>query len=84
MAVAKLSVSVEEEIAEAVKAAAHDEGVTVSAWLTAAAAARIRNQFLGEAIAEAANDLVGYDAETARETASAARSNTIHLGRSAS
>jgi hypothetical protein len=83
MAVTKLSVSVEEEIAEVVKTAARDEGVTVSAWLTAAAAARIRNQLLGEAIAEAANDIDGYDAEAARGMASAARSKTIHVGRSA-
>lgn len=50
MIVTTLRVSADDEIAETVKQAAHDEGVTVSAWLSAAATGAIRNH-LGESIA---------------------------------
>lgn len=80
MAVTKLSVSVDDEIAETVKQAAHDEGVTVSAWLSAAATARIRNRLLGEAIAEAASDLASLDDETIDALTGAARSRAIFTG----
>ena len=53
MPVTKLSVSVEEDLAEVVRAAAAEEGVSVSSWLASAASQRIRNRFLGEAVAEA-------------------------------
>jgi|MEHZ01.5.fsa_nt_MEHZ011524685.1_5 hypothetical protein len=53
MPVTKLSVSVEEDLAELDRAAAADEGVTISAWFADAASRRIRNRFLGEAIAAA-------------------------------
>jgi post-segregation antitoxin (ccd killing protein) len=80
VAVTKLSVSVDDEIAETVKQAAHDEGVTVSAWLSAAATARIRNRLLGEAIAEAACELASFDDETIEALTTAARSRAVFTG----
>ncbi len=80
MAVTKLSVSVEAEVAESVKQAARDEGLTVSAWLSAAAKARIRNRLLGEAIADAAADLHSFDDETIQQLITAARSRAIFTG----
>ena len=52
MTVAKLSVSFEPELAEAIKEAAADEDETVSAWLAEAARQRVRNLMLGKFIAE--------------------------------
>ncbi len=52
MTVAKLSVSFEPELAEAVKQAAEDEDETVSAWLAEAARQRVRHLMLGRYIAE--------------------------------
>lgn len=80
MAVTKLSVSVEAEVAESVKQAARDEGLTVSAWLSAAAKARIRNRLLGAAIADAAADLHSFDDETIQQLITAARSRAIFTG----
>ena len=58
MGVTKLSISMDAELAELVKQAAADDGVTVSAWLMTAAANRIRNRLLGDAL-EAAHLDVG-------------------------
>jgi hypothetical protein len=52
MTVAKLSVSFEPELAEAVKQAAEAEDETVSAWLAEAARQRVRNLMLGKFVAE--------------------------------
>lgn len=79
MAVSKLSVSVDAEIAEDVRAAARDEGVTVSAWLTAAAAARIRNRYLGEVVAETTADVPGFDAATVNDLTRRARATAIRV-----
>ncbi|MBK7165792.1 MAG: hypothetical protein IPH81_11070 [Candidatus Microthrix sp.] len=65
MAVTKLSVSVDEEIAQVVRDSAARDGVSVSAWLSEAAANRIRNELLGQALdalGEELGDLT--DAET--------------------
>ena len=59
------------------KHAAHDEGETVSAWLSAAAAARIRNRLLGEAIAETASELDSFDDEAIEALTIAARSRSV-------
>ena len=48
MAVEKLSISVDEDVAELVREAAAKEGVTVSAWITNAAQDRLRNLLLGQ------------------------------------
>ena len=52
MTVAKLSISLEPELAEAVKQAAEEDDETVSAWLAEAARQRVRNLMLGKVIAE--------------------------------
>jgi ADP-dependent phosphofructokinase/glucokinase len=52
MAVTKLSVSVDEHIAQVVRDAAARDGVSVSAWFSEAASDRIRNELLEEALAE--------------------------------
>jgi hypothetical protein len=46
MGIHKLSVSMDDSIAAAIRKAAFDEGITVSAWIAAAAQDRIRNVFL--------------------------------------
>lgn len=52
MTVMKLSVSFDEELAGVVRAAASDEGLSVSAWLSNAAQDRIRNRLLRTALDE--------------------------------
>lgn len=79
MSVTKLSVSVDADVAELVKSAAHHEGTTVSAWMTEAAAARIRNEFLGDIVDEVLADLDLDDASLA-ELARVARSAGIDTG----
>jgi len=74
MPVTKLSVSVEEDLAEVVRAAAADEGVTISAWLAAAASHRIRNRLLGAALEVALSESDGLDEETLQALAAQARS----------
>lgn len=77
MAVTKLSVSVDEEIAQVVRDSAARDGVSVSAWLSEAAANRIRNELLGQALdalGEELGDLT--DAET-DELVAQARSASI-------
>jgi hypothetical protein len=80
VAVTKLSLSLDEAIAETAKQAAHDEGLTVSAWFAAAATARIRNRLLGEAIADAAAGLGAFDADTIDALAASARAQAIFTG----
>lgn len=74
MPVTKLSVSVEEELAEVVRAAAADEGVTISAWFADAASHRIRNRLLGEALEVALDESEGLDQDTLQALAAQARS----------
>ena len=77
MPVTKLSISVEEELARVVRAAAADEGVSVSAWLTNAASDRIRNRFLGEAITAALEQCPDVDEGALQEIAQQARAQAI-------
>ena len=77
MPVTKLSVSVEEDLARVVRAAAADEGVTVSAWLADAASHRIRNHFLGEALAAALTEREDLDTTALHDMASQARADAI-------
>lgn len=77
MAVTKLSVSVEEDLARVVRAAAAADGVSVSAWLTDAASDRIRNQFLGEAITAALDECPDLDEQSLQVIAQQARANAI-------
>jgi hypothetical protein len=57
MGVEKLSISLDSDLVEAVRAAAAGGGTSVSQWLAEAAAARVRQQHLREALdAVAAED----------------------------
>lgn len=56
MVAKKLSVSFDAELADMVRDAAADEGVSVSTWLAAAAAARARRRHLRAALDELATD----------------------------
>lgn len=77
MPVAKLSVSLDQELAEVVRAAAAEEGESVSSWMASAATARLRNRLLGHAVAEllAESQLSEDELQNALV---AARSNAIH------
>ena len=61
MAYAKLSVSIEADVAAMVREAAADEGITVSAWISRAATNWIRNRHLGRAVDEVLNELGGIE-----------------------
>lgn len=50
MSVEKLSISLDPELAEVIRAAAADEGVSVSTWLAGAADARARRRRLRDAL----------------------------------
>lgn len=52
MAVEKLSISFDAELAETVRAAAADDGVSVSTWLATAAVAKARQRQLRAALDE--------------------------------
>ena len=82
MTVAKLSISLEPELAEAVKQAAEEDDETVSAWLAEAARQRVRNLMLGKVIAEMmeAHGWTDADLEAA---AKQARANSFWVGPSA-
>lgn len=46
----RFSITMDPELGAAVREAAEQEGVSVSAWLSGAAAARLRNYLLGRAL----------------------------------
>jgi hypothetical protein len=46
VAIDKLSISMEEDLARTIREAAADEGLSVSAWLAGAAQDRVRNRML--------------------------------------
>jgi hypothetical protein len=48
MRVEKLSISLDPDLGEDVRAAAEEAGVSVSAWLASAAAAQLRRKALGD------------------------------------
>ena len=50
MGAEKLSISLDSELAAQVRAAANEQGVTVSTWLSDAARAQVRQRFLREAL----------------------------------
>ncbi|MGH8897296.1 MAG: ribbon-helix-helix protein, CopG family [Egibacteraceae bacterium] len=78
MAVDKLSVSLDEDLADVVREAAAEEGVSVSAWLSAAAQDRIRNRLLRVALDELARDTAPMNAdEAARLVAEARQAATV-------
>jgi hypothetical protein len=56
VAVKKLSVSFDAELADVIRAAASEEGVSMSTWLASAAAAKARRRFLRAALDNLAKD----------------------------
>ena len=46
----RVTINVDDDLGAAVRAAAAEEGVSVSGWFSEAAAARLRNKLLGEAL----------------------------------
>jgi hypothetical protein len=76
MTVAKLSISFEPELAEAVKQAAESEDETVSAWLAEAARQRVRNLMLGRFVAEMMEEH-GWTEADLEAAAKEARANAI-------
>lgn len=54
MGVEKLSISLDAELAASVRAAAGEQGVSVSTWLADAAQAKVRQRYLREALDAAA------------------------------
>jgi len=77
MSVDKLSVSFDEELAAVIREAAAEEGVSVSAWLSAAAQDRIRNRLLRLALDELARDTAPMTAEEATRLVTEARQTAI-------
>lgn len=78
MAVDKLSVSLDEDLARVVREAATEEGVSVSAWLSAAAQDRIRNRLLRVALDELAREAAPMSPdEAARLVAEARQAATV-------
>lgn len=73
MAVNKLSVSLDEELAVTVREAAAEEGVSVSAWLSTAAEDRIRSRLLRVALDELAREEGPMSAEEAAQRVAEAR-----------
>lgn len=67
MSADRISVSMNEDLARAVRAAARRSGVSLSAWLTEAAAAALRNDLLGAALHEWEQKVGGFTAEQLAE-----------------
>ena len=77
MAADKLSVSFEADLADIVRQAAAEEGVTLSSWLSAAAQDRIRNRLLRAALDEVAADVGPMSPDEVEQIVAAARSSAI-------
>ncbi|MDQ2709064.1 MAG: hypothetical protein M3Z25_16135 [Actinomycetota bacterium] len=81
MAVEKLSISVDTELAVAVRAAAEERGMSVSSWLSEAAEAQVRRRRLWAALDHvAAADGALDDDEATRLIADARARSSVVLG----
>jgi len=81
MGAEKLSISLDSELAATVRTAANEQGVSLSTWLAEAAAARVRQHRLREALDALAAEIGGLDAdEVDRLIADARRTSTVILG----
>jgi LmbE family N-acetylglucosaminyl deacetylase len=76
MSADRITMTMDEELGAAVRAAARRSGMSVSAWLTEAAAARLRNELLGGFLDQWQEE---HGAFTEEELARAAE--TLGLGR---
>lgn len=77
MSAEKLSISLDSELAAAVRAAAEDEQVTVSTWLARAAQARVRRQHLREALDAFASEHGSLSDEEVDDLLTAARRRSV-------
>lgn len=77
MSTQKLSISLEPELAETIRAAAGADGVSVSSWLAEAAADRIRSYRLGRALDALAEEIGGMDVAEAERLVTEARRRSI-------
>jgi hypothetical protein len=85
MGVEKLSISVDAELAASVRAAAHEQGVTVSSWLADAAAAEVRRRWLRSALEQVAAEDGALEADEGARLIAAARARSqVILGTAAS
>ncbi len=81
MSAEKLSISLDAELAAAVRTAASDQGVSVSTWLAHAAQAQVRQRRLREALdAVAAQDGELRPDEVDRVVAAARRTSEVVVG----
>lgn len=81
MGVEKLSISVDAELAASVRAAAQEQGISVSSWVGAAAAAEVRRRLLRSALEHvAAEDGALEVDEGARLIAAARARSQVVLG----
>ena len=80
MAVDKLSVSLDADLASVVRQAAAEEGLSVSAWLSEAAQARIRNRLLRVALDEIADAAGPVQPEGAAQLVAEARARGTLTG----
>lgn len=76
MGAEKLSISLDSELVTAVRAAAAEQGVSVSTWLADAAEAQVRQRRLGEALTAFAADIGDLDAKEVDELITKARRNS--------
>ena len=77
VAIDKLSISLDESLAQIVRDAAAEENITVSAWLANAAQDRIRNRLLGLALEIDNPEIVALSTEELMQIVSVARSQAI-------
>lgn len=81
MAMEKLSISVDAELVATVRAAAEEQGVSISSWLAGAAEAEVRRRRLRSALDEvAAEDGALDEQESARLIAAARARSQVVLG----
>lgn len=81
MAAEKLSISLDSELAAAVRTAANEQGVSISTWLADAAQAQVRRRRLREALDVVASEEGALDSiEIDRLIADARRTSRVITG----
>lgn len=76
MSAEKLSISLDSDLAATVRAAAAEQGVSVSTWLAGAAQAQVRQRRLRAALDSLAAEIGSLDAEEVDRLVAAARTNS--------
>lgn len=80
MAVDKISVSLDEELADLARRAAAEEGISLSAWITNAAQDRLRNLLLGVALEEIWKEIGPMSVEEMERLVAEARAESVVTG----